>query len=54
MLAFWRAVRIGFAGAMKCQATLCSRCHANIAFDVNSVPLSKQSILVCPPRDQRG
>src|ERR1700758_3823854 len=32
---------IGFPGAMKCQTTLLSCAQANMAFEVNSVPLSE-------------
>src|ERR1700733_14179055 len=41
---------IGFPGAMKCQTTLLSCAQANMAFEVNSVPLSDTIIPGLPRR----
>ena len=41
---------MGFPGAMRCQAISCSCCHVNMAFDVNSVPLSDTINLGLPRR----
>ena len=41
---------IGFPGAMKCQTTLLSCAQANMAFDVNSVPLSETIMPGLPRR----
>ena len=41
---------IGFPGAMKCQTTLLSFAQANMAFEVNSVPLSETIMPGLPRR----
>src|ERR1700722_19735780 len=41
---------IGFPGAMKCQTTLLSCAQANMAFEVNSVPLSETIMPGLPRR----
>ena len=41
---------IGFPGAMKCQITLLSCAQANMAFEVNSVPLSETIMPGLPRR----
>ena len=41
---------IGFPGAMKCQATLLSCAQANMASEVNSVPLSETIMPGLPRR----
>jgi hypothetical protein len=41
---------IGFPDAMKCQTTLLSCVQANMAFDVNSVPLSETIMPGLPRR----
>ena len=41
---------IGFPGALKCQTTLLSCAQANMAFEVNSVPLSETIMPGLPRR----